>query len=60
MIGQKLILPSRVQAEIDEIAVLYAPVPLLIVNTLSWGLSLFVSRRGLHFLSQLLVPEEIC
>jgi len=35
MIGQKLILPTRVQAEIDEIAVLYVPVLLLINNTLS-------------------------
>ena len=33
MIGQKLILPTRVQAEIEEIAVLYTPVLLLILLT---------------------------
>ena len=62
MIGQKLILPTGVQAEIDEIAE-YMPVqssPATDINTLSWGLSLFVSRRGLHFFIQLLAPEEIC
>ena len=32
MIGQKLILPTRVQAEIDEVALLYAPVLLLILT----------------------------
>ena len=32
MIGQTLILPTRVQAEIDEIAVLYVPVLLLILT----------------------------
>ena len=32
MIGQQLILSTRVQAEIDEIAVLYAPVLLLILT----------------------------
>ena len=32
MIGQKLILPTRVQAEIDEVAVLYAPALLLILT----------------------------
>jgi len=32
MIGQKLILLTRVQAEIDEVAVLYAPVLLLILT----------------------------
>ena len=32
MIGQKLILPTRVQAEIDEVAMLYAPGLLLILT----------------------------
>ena len=34
MIGQKLILPTTVQAEIDEVALLYAPVPLLRVRSI--------------------------
>ena len=32
MIDQKLILPTRVQAEIGEVALLYAPVLLLILK----------------------------
>ena len=32
MIGEKLILPTRVQAEIDEVALLYAPVLQLILE----------------------------
>ena len=32
MIGQKLIFPTRVQAEIDEVVLLYAPVLLLILT----------------------------
>ena len=32
MIGQKLLLPTTVQAEIDEVALLYAPVLLLILS----------------------------
>ena len=34
MIGQKLILPTTVQAEIDEVALLYAPVLLLRVRSI--------------------------
>ena len=57
MIGQKLILPTRVQAEIEEIAVLYAPVLLLILLT---RFHYLLVGEAWIFLSQLLLPEEIC
>ena len=57
MIGQKLILPTSVQAEIEEIAVLYAPVLLLILLT---RLHCLLVGEAWIFLSQLLLPEEIC
>ena len=56
MIGQKLILPARVQVEIDKVALLYAPVLLLILTLFHY---LLVGAACI-FLSQLLVPEEIC
>ena len=49
MIGQKLILPSRVQAEIYEVALSYAPVLLLMLTHFHY---LLVGARGLQFLSQ--------
>ena len=56
MIGQKIILPTRVQGEVDEVAVLFVPVLLLILTRFHY---LLVGAACI-FLSQLLIPEEIC
>ena len=55
MIGQKLILPTRVQAEIDEVALLYAPVLLLILTHFRY---LLVGAACIFYHNSLL-PEEI-
>ena len=56
MIGQKLILPSRVQAEIYEVALSYAPVLLLILTHFHY---LLVGAASIFYHNSL-VPEEIC
>ena len=64
MISQKLILPTTVQTEIDEVALLYAPVLLLIlthffITTFSSRGNLLALSRGSENSRKLLTLKEI-